>query len=98
MSTTQLVGAPGRAIVEKSGIIPAASFTGSPRSASVAFAANMPTADYVVTLTSESLIAESYLPTLQSGSRAVSGFTVDLNTSTVVGLERVFWHVKLTGE
>jgi len=75
----------------KSGVISAGSFTGSPKTASIAFATPFSSSLYAITITGIDRRSWSY------ASKSASGFTVEANAATALTAE-VSWHSILTGE
>jgi len=81
----------------KSGTLPAVSFSGTPKVASVVFASPFPTSAYSITVDVESNGAGKAYP-MTTENRTATGFTVNLCANTITGIDRVHWQAILEGE
>jgi len=78
-------------LATKAGIIPAVSFTGSPKTATVTFATSFSSSGYTITLTGIDKRSWSY------DSKTSSGFTINANANQALTNE-VSWQALLSGE
>jgi hypothetical protein len=92
--TTQTGSAGG--LLYKAGRVLAASFTGSPRTATVVFSTAFADANYAVTVTATTTGGRRYLPVIQN--QLSSAFDILLGSNSVAGLTQVNWIAVKDGE
>ena len=76
-------------MIRKAGVVLAAAFTGTPKTASVAFGTVFPDTGFAVTVDAVTTGGTVYLPVVES--KAVGGFTVNLGTDDDSDLTEVGW-------
>jgi len=92
--TTATAG--GGFLVHKAGRVLAASFSGSPKVATVTLSAAFADANYAVTLTARTDGTRSYAPNVTT--QAAGSFTIDLGSNGTTGLVHVAWIAVKDGE
>ena len=87
----------GHALLQKAGTVVAASFTGSPRTATVTFATAFLDANYAVSLVpAVSVSGKKFAPQIES--KVAGSFVIDLGTNKVTDLISVEWIAMAHGE
>lgn len=79
----------------KSGVMPAASFVGNPRKATVSFVTPFPSSAYSVTF---DCVAATYRYAPIAEDKLATGFVLNLGSASVAGLVEVGWHAIQNGE
>lgn len=79
----------------KSGVLIPGAFSGNPKSASVSFGVAFASTAYAIALSVITDGSRTFSPSARS--KAVGGFTVDLNVNNLAGLVEVGWHAIVTG-
>jgi hypothetical protein len=80
----------------KSGILPAASFSGNPKVAAVAFGSAFDNVNYSVIVDIETTGSRAFVHVIQN--KTVNGFIISLCANDITGLDRVTWQAKVEGE
>lgn len=79
------------ALLNRAGVVPGASFAGSPKKFTVAFTVAMPSANYAINITSGNNRTFTY------ETRTTAGFTINANANAAMAQD-VSWEAIITGE
>jgi hypothetical protein len=85
-----------KTLKSKSGILPAAAFSGNPKVASVAFGSPFDSVDFSVIVDIETTGNRAFVHAIQS--KTVNGFVISLCANDIAGLDRVTWQAQFEGE
>lgn len=79
----------------KAGVLPAASFAGNPKKATVTFGTPYPDTTYAITLAPVTDGSRTFSPDAET--KTVAGFVVNLNVNNLAGFIEVGWHTMASG-